>query len=162
MGWVGRFEAATFKPLQSRSSGQDLTLLKKLTHGWTTGTGGLSRLVDRVLSLSALARPRKLCMLLVNPLKPFRPSWVGLNDSCSSSTNLTPLDKIEGSTGVMTSPAARNSCGSSDVAVVEEWESEGYEDIRSITRCGGSMSANMGSEWTEDDESGEWSDISRR
>ena len=123
------------------------------------GTGGLSRLVDRDLSLSDFARPRKLCMLLVRPLNPLRPSRFGLSTSCSSSTTLTPFDIIEVSTGVKTSPVARKSCGSSDGSVLEEWESEGYDDIRSIARCGGIISPKSGSERSDDGESGEWSDM---
>lgn len=48
---------------------------------------------------------------------------------------------------------------------MDECESEGYEDIRSMTRCGGIISSSSGSGRSEDGESGdgEWSDdISRK
>lgn len=43
--------------------------------------------------------------------------------------------------------------------MLEEWESEGYDDIRSIARCGGIISPKSGSERPDDGESGEWSDM---
>lgn len=99
-------------------------------------------------------------MLFEKPRSPLRPSCTGLRSSCSSSCTLTLPAIKEVSTGVMTSPAAEKSCGSSDVAVVDEWESEGYEDIRSMTRCGGSMSyTTVGSERSEEGERGEWKDM---
>jgi hypothetical protein len=125
------------------------------TYGSRTGIGGLSLLVERLLSLSAFALPRRLCILLVKPLNP---PFLSTGDKISTSSRILRT----GSLGVKSS-AFRLSWMSSEVAVVEEWEREGLEDIRSIGRCGRGISSNTrsasSSDRSEDMDKGDWNDI---
>lgn len=123
------------------------------THGSRTGIGGLSLLVERLLSLSAFALPRRLCILFVRPLKP---PFLSTGDKISTSSCILR----SGSLGVKSS-ALRLSWISSEVAVVAECDKEGLEDIRSIGRCGRGMSSNTSSssDRSEAMDNGDWSDI---
>lgn len=123
------------------------------TYGSRTGIAGLSLLVERLLSLSAFALPRRLCILLVKPLKP---PFLSTGDRISISSCILR----SGSLGVKSS-ALRLSWISSEVAVVAECDKEGLEDIRSIGRCGRGMSSNTSSssDRSEAMDNGDWSDI---